>query len=162
MTLIVENGTGVANANSYVTDAEYVAYAMARGLDVGINAPAREVELIQAMDYLFSIEADFKGDRTLSTQENIYPRKCVCIRNALIANNVIPKELKNSQMEGGIAAKAQPLLINGSDQNIEKQKLETLEVSYFSGGSFQNVRLDRVENYLKPLLKNKTNMMTRV
>ena len=65
-------------------------------------------------------------------------------------------------MEGGIAAKAQPLLINGSDQNIERQKLDTLEVSYFSGGSFQNVRLDRVENYLKPLLKNKTNMMTRV
>lgn len=112
MALIIENGTGVAGANSYVTDAEYVSYAMSRGLDVGINAPAREVELIQSMDYLFSIEDDFKGGRTLSTQENIYPRKCVCIRNALIANNVIPKELKNSQMEGGIAAKAQPLLIN--------------------------------------------------
>ena len=162
MTLIVETGAGVAGANSYVTDAEYVAYAAARGLAVGEDEVLREIELIQSMDYLFSREPDLQGTRTLVTQENIYPRVNVYIRNNPLASNAIPIELKNSQMEGGAAANSQSLLINTTSQNVASEKVDVLEKSYFSGGSFQNVRLDRVLNYLKPLLVQRLAGLVRI
>lgn len=162
MALLIEDGTIVVGANSFVTDTEYTNYATARGLTVGATSILREVELIQSMDYLFSREDDLQGERTEDTQENIYPRENVFIRDAEIANNVIPTELKNAQMEGGAAANSQSLLINEDSQNIESEKLDVLETSYFSGGSFTNVRLDRVLNYLKPLLKNTSNRLNRI
>ena len=160
--LIIEDGSQVAGANSYVTDAEYVAYAAARGLAVGEDAAAREIELIQSMDYLFSREPDMQGERTLGTQENVYPRSGVYIRNTLLASDSIPTELKNSQMEGGAAANSQSLLINTTSQNIESEKVDVLEQSFFSGGSWENVRLDRVMNYLKPLLNRRLAGLVRI
>jgi len=160
--LIIETGAGVAGANSYVTDAQYVSYAASRGLPIGSDSVAREIELIQSMDYLFSRELVFQGSRTDGAQENIYPRNNVYIRNIRFASDAIPVELKNAQMEGGAAANGQSLLINTTNQNVSKEKLATLEVEYFSGGSWENVRLDRVDNYLKPLLKNQLNRLVRI
>lgn len=162
MTIIVEDGSNVAGANSYVTDAEYVTYAAARGLTIGSDATAREIQLIQSMDYIFSKEDKLKGERTSPTQENVYPRQNVYIRDIRIASNVIPAELKNAQMEGAAAAHSQSLLINSSNQNVQKEKLDNLEVSYFSGGSFDQVRLDRVNNYLRPLIKFTPRQLERI
>ena len=163
--LIIEDGSNVAGANSYVTDAQYISYAASRGLTIGSDSVSREIELIRSMDYLFSREEGLQGmqgERTTGTQENVYPRQNVYIRNIRFASDAIPIELKNAQMEGGIAANTQSLLINSTSQNVAKEKLATLEVEYFSGGSWENVRLDRVINYLKPLLKNQLNRLTRI
>lgn len=160
MALTIENGTGVANANSYVTDAEYISYAAARGLTIGSDSVTREIELIKSMDYLFNQERVMRGSRTLDAQENIYPRKNVYIRNVLLANDAIPKELKNAQMEGGAAAKSFDLLINKKESNIEKSRLGQLEQSYFDGGSWETVRIERVDNYLRPLLVSGGTMQT--
>lgn len=162
MTLIIEDGTGVAGANSFATEAEYIDYAASKGLTIGSDTTAREIELIQSMDYLFSRELDMQGERTDGIQENVYPRQNVFIRNIRLASNVIPIELKNSQMEGGAAANSQSLLINETNQNVSSKKLDVLQTSFFSGGSFKNVRLDRVINYLKPLLKNQLNRLVRI
>lgn len=162
MALLIEDGTGVAGANSYVTDLEYTDYATARGLTVGVDAEAREIELISSMDYLFSRESDMQGERTEGAQENVYPRANVFIRDIRLDSDSIPIELKNAQMEGGAAANSQSLLINETTQNVASKKLDVMETSFFSGGSFKNVRLDRVINYLKPLLKNKLNGLNRI
>ncbi len=160
--LIIEDGTGVSGANTYVTDVEYAAYAAARGLTIGSDAPAREIELIQSMDFLFSREKDLQGQRSVNAQENIYPRKNVFIRDIKLDKDAIPIELKNAQMEGGVASNSQKLLINATVQNVSKERLGQLEVEYFSGGSFENIRLDRVINYLKPLLKQRLTGLNRV
>ena len=88
------------------------------------------------------------------TQENIYPRQNVYIRMAYIDNDFIPIELKNAQIEAAKAAIDQDLLINTTTQNVASEKLDVLEVSYFSAGSYQDIRLDRVDNHLKPLLNH--------
>lgn len=162
MALIIEDGTGVAGANSFVTDLEYTDYATSRGLTIGADTATREVELILSMDYLFSRELDLQGERTSDTQENIYPRQNVFIRNIRLASDSIPIELKNAQIEGGAAANSQSLLINETTQNVSSKKLDVLQTDYFSGGIFKNVRLDRVINYLKPLLKNQLNRLVRI
>ena len=162
MSLIIENGSIIANANSYVTDAEYVAYAGKRGLTIGDKSTDREKELIQAMDYIFNLESKMYGVRTEDTQENAYPRTGVYIRDVLLNANTIPTELKRGQMEAASAANAFNLLINTTSSNTKKEKLDTLEVEYFSGGSFETVRLDRVNNYMKPLLKNQSGLLVRI
>ena len=55
-------------------------------------------------------------------------------------------------MEAAIAAYTQTLLVNESKSNVETEKMDVLEVSYFSGGSWTKVRLGRVMNYISPFL----------
>lgn len=152
MSLVIEDGTNVSGANSYVTDNEYVSYASARGMTISTTSVARQIELIEAMDYLFNKESSMRGVRTLDAQTNIYPRENVYIRGVLLANNAIPTELKNAQMEAGIAAYSFDLLRNESIGNVQKKKLDVMETSYFDGGSWEVSRVERVDNYLKPLL----------
>lgn len=162
MSLIIEDGSNVANANSYVTDAEYVSYAAYRGLTVGDTSNDRQKELIQAMDYIFNREPKIQGDRTTAAQINVFPRENVYIRNTLLDNATIPTELKRGQMEAAAAANGFNLLINTTSGNVAKEKLDTLEVEYFSGGSFENVRIERFETYMKPLYSNVGGGLVRI
>jgi hypothetical protein len=152
MALIIEDGSQVANSNTFITDAEYVAYAAARNLTIGVDAPTREIELILAVDYLTSIEQRFKGTRVESDQSLLYPRRNVIIFSDLFDQDSIPIQLKNSQAEAAAASNGQSLLTNESNQNVKRNRLDTLEQEFFEGGSWSVARLDRVNATLKELV----------
>lgn len=153
MALTVEDGTMVSGANSYVSDAEYVAYAAARGKTIGSDEATREIELIKAMDFIESHRDKFKGIKRTQDQALQWPRYNVAIDGYTIENDVIPDELKNAQMEAGMYLNSAELLRTGSVQDVQREKLGQLEVSYFNGGSYEVVRADTVDVYLNPLLK---------
>ena len=161
MTLIIEDGSQVANANSFVTDAEYTAYAAARGLTVAATEAEREPDLIRAMDYLASVECSMQGNRVSSTQAVMYPRYNVVLFGYLLASDKIPNELKNAQMEAAAYATSNLLLTNSSNDNVKSEQVDVLKTEYFSGGSFTTVNLQRVNAQLKPLLKD-TDTLVRV
>ncbi len=150
--LIIEDGSQVANSNTFIDDAFYVAYAAARNLTIGADAPTREIELILAVDYLTSIESRFKGTRVESDQSLLYPRRNVIIFSDLFDQDSIPIQLKNAQAETAIAANSQLLLINESNQNIQSQKVDVIEQSFFEGGSWSVARLDRVNAAVRELV----------
>ena len=156
MTLIIEDGTIVTGANSYVTDGEYTTYATARGITVGVDVTAREIELILAMDYVEGHREEFKGDKEQRDQPVQWPRVSVWIDGFPLDASTIPQELKSAQIEAAIAvASGGELLINSTcNQNIQTEKLDVMSVSYFDGGNWENIRLDRVDNVLDPLLKS--------
>ena len=162
--LIIEDGSVVADANSFVTDEEFKKYANLRCMDVPATQPERESLLILAMDYLFSVEPKMQGCRVSIDQELPYPRSGVCANCFNIPSDSIPKTLKNAQMELALQANTSDILISQSMQNVSKEKLGELEVEYFSGGSWSTVRTDRADAYLNPLLSNggSNNIMTRV
>ena len=163
--LIIENGTIVASANSFVTDAEFKQYAGIRNFDVPATQPDREALLIQAMDYLFSKEQSMKGSRVNATQELMYPRSGVCTNNFTVAITDIPSELKKAQMELAAQANESALLVSGTTQNLASFSVDGVySESYFSGGNWEQVRTDRADTYLDPLLNNNgsSNMMPRV
>ena len=153
MTLIIEDGSQVTNSNTYVDDAEYVAYAAARGKTIGLDATAREVELILSMDYIESFRDQFKGDKTAFDQALQWPRHSVYIDGFPIDFDSIPQELKDAQMEAGIVNNSTTLLKTGTNQNIQSEKLADMEVSYFSGGSWESVQTDSIDVKLNVLLK---------
>ena len=154
MALIIEDGSQVVDANSYVTDAEYTAYATLKGLTVGATPPLREVELLRAMDYLQGLEQSFKGTRVSSSQSVSFPRYNVSLYGYLLASDKIPKELKNGQFEAAFYSVTGTLTPNESIKNVSKEKLGDLEVEYFKGGQSSRVIVKRANVYLQPLLQD--------
>lgn len=167
MALIIEDGTEVANANSYTTDAEFVAYAAARGYSIGATEADRDILQLKAMDYLSSVESSFKGTRTTSTQSLSYPRYDVYLHGYLIDSDAIPQELKNAQMELAYQANTEELLISetlGSSSGtltgftVEGVYSETYSSTY---GQQQGstVKVGKANAYLKHLFKSTSNLV---
>ena len=166
MALIVEDGTIVAGANSFTTDAEFVAYAALRGFAIPATEAERDTLQIRAVDYLSGKELKMKGQRVNKTQELMYPREYVCIFNEELLKTDIPSQLKKAQLELAVQAYSSDLLITGTVQNLASFNAVngTYSESYHSGGSWEQVRTDRADVYLDPLLINNgsSNLMTRV
>tara|TARA_R110000796_G_scaffold11038_5_gene36869 strand:+ start:1923 stop:2411 length:489 start_codon:yes stop_codon:yes gene_type:complete len=160
MALIIEDGSQVVDANSYVTDAEYTAYATLKGLTVGATAELREIELLRSMDYLDGAELSMQGTRASSTQALAYPRYNVLLYGYLLASDKIPKELKQSQFEAAAYSNSGTLLINSEESNLASFSVDgAYSESYHKGGSSVKVRLDRVSAKLRPLLNDSTKLV---
>ena len=98
MALIIENGTIVANANSYVTTTEARAYASARGKTLPTLDADLEALLISAVDYLEGKRSQYQGAKTDPANQALqWPRTGVFIDCVEIGANTIPKELKDAQ-----------------------------------------------------------------
>jgi len=159
--LIIETGAIIDNANSFATDAELKAYANLRGFAIPATQPAREALLIKAMDYLASKEASLSGSRVSIDQELAYPRKGAYAKGFNVPStgaSSIPKDIKKAQMELAIQASTSELLTNAVNQNVQFEKLDTLEVSYFNGGAWSQVQTGRADAYLKPYYVNSGSM----
>jgi hypothetical protein len=160
MALIIEDGTQVANANSYVTDAEYVTYAALKGLTIGATESLREIELLSGMDYLQNLERSIQGTRASSTQELSFPRYNVLLYGYLLSSDKIPRELKEAQFESAAYASSGVLLISGEETNVSSFSVDgAITESYFKGGSSVRVRLDRFQAKMKPLFADPTKLV---
>lgn len=155
MALIIEDGSVVSGANSFVTDTEYVDYAAARGLTIGTYDGAREIELIKAMDYFLSVETGLKGTRVNGVQTLPYPRENLYVRNFFIPSDEIPDNAKFAQMEAAAASNDQELLTNASQNDIKREKLGPLESEFFEGGGWTIERTERVDAALAPLMNSR-------
>jgi hypothetical protein len=92
MTLTVENGTGVAGANTYVDLADCRAYALARGVVLSVTDSVVETQLILAMDYLEAL--DYIGAQVSNVQKLSWPRKNILIDpDTPFPSNEIPPNL---------------------------------------------------------------------
>jgi hypothetical protein len=130
--IIVEDGSIVDNANSYVTVAELQAYAAARGITIELD---EEHLLIRAMDYIESLE--FIGYRVQFDQELSWPRQEVWIDGFPLAFNVIPKQLKNAQMSLALEIDAGLDPMQPAPRKTIREKVDVIEVQYSESGSSQ-------------------------
>ena len=97
MTLVVETGSIVAGANTYVSRADYIAYAATEGVTIPDEAAA-DLELIQAARYLDSLEVRLKGARVERDQPLAYPRSGLTIEGFAWASDEIPRQVILAQM----------------------------------------------------------------
>jgi hypothetical protein len=163
--LIIEDGSIVDNANSFVTDDEFKKYANIRGKAVPSTQPDREALIVLAMDYLFSVENKLSGCRVGIEQLLPYPRRGACANGFNIPSDSIPVNAKNAQMELALQAQDSPLLITDTVSNLASfEVVGAYKEDYFSGGAWATVRTDAADAYLKPLMVNggNSNIMGRV
>lgn len=99
MALTKETGAIVAGANTYVDDAEFVAYAAARSVTLPSTGSEREVLLIKASDFLERYDSRFVGDRVQREQPLSWPRQSVTIQGWDWLSSEIPYHVKNAQLQ---------------------------------------------------------------
>lgn len=129
--IIVEDGSGVPNANSYVTVAEYRAYATPRGVSLPVSDAEVETQLILACDYLESLS--WLGMPTYDDQALAWPRDEIRIGCNLIADDMVPNKIKLAQMQLAIQVNAGIDLlpsVAGGTASIVREKVGPLETEY--------------------------------
>ncbi len=156
MTLVVETGSVVAGANSYVTLAEARNYATARGITLSATDSVVEAQLIKAMDYLEAKRSFYQGSKTSLTQVLQWPRTSVTIDDVDFSANAIPNELKSAQIQLAIE------VANGVDimptrqagQFVKREKVGPIETEFSETvGVTVEPTLTAVEALLEPLYK---------
>jgi len=158
--LVVENGTIVTGANSFVTISELETFGTARGYTFDTSTDS-EVLLIKAIDYLCGKESNMKGNRVSEDQTLPYPRENVYLYGyELVPDEItddtlqypIPQELKNAQMQLALYLYDNVSLSPITGNNLKRKKIGPLEREYFQGGS--QPYLKQLDTWLAPLMKN--------
>jgi hypothetical protein len=132
ITIVVEDGSGVANANSYVNVANARQYAENRGVELPADDNEVAAMLIQATDYLEAQECRYQGKRTSSTQALAWPRTGVVLHCDEVPPNVIPQSLISAQVQLAMAINAGfDLQPNVSPQDyVTREKVGPIETEY--------------------------------
>ena len=167
MALIIEDGTQIAGANSYVSLADARTIATAYGATLATDDAEAEKNLIVAYQWLKTpdIESTLQGERlsdldTSTTQTGCYPRTPVYIRGNLIDKNTIPLELIEAQVIASFANQSQSILMPATASTSGAVKKEQLDgvgtVEYYEGsaGDSTTSQLNFALELLKPLLKS--------
>lgn len=99
ITIVVEDGTGVASANSYVTVAEARTYAENRGVTLSAVDDEVAAMLIKAVDYLEAQCCRYQGAKVDENQALCWPRTGVYFGSSEteFASDAIPNNLKSAQ-----------------------------------------------------------------
>lgn len=133
-TIVVEDGTGKADSNSYVSEAELTTYATDRGVTLTGTA---SVLLVQAMDYIESLM--FIGDKKTVEQALQWPRNNVYIDGYYIEPSTIPVLLKSGLMATCIAIDIGNDPLADVERATKSEKLDVMEVEYMDNAASETI-----------------------
>lgn len=160
-TIVVEDGSNVANANSYVDLAYLSSYAEKRGLTLPQTQTDKEIFLLRAMDYLEVRRSDWQGVKSESDQPLQWPRKGVEIDCEAFPADAIPVELKNAQCQLVVEQqKRTPLFpkprTSSSEGYVTEKTIGPLTKKFAYGGAGaapmnRPIEIPTVEVFLSPL-----------
>ena len=97
MALVVEDGSIVANANSYVTRSDFMAWSLRRGYTVADDVLA-DNKLVIAFDFINGIESSLAGLLSVREQTGAYPRTDLVLQTYSWLSTEIPTQAIDYQM----------------------------------------------------------------
>lgn len=139
ISLIVEDGSCVDSANSYVSLAYADTYAKNRNYDTWLNAASyiRSAAIMKAMDYVDNI-FEWKGRRKYRDQPLKFPRVQIFDDERFCYDGIIPEQLKKAVCEAAFYVLEQyTLFVNSGDDatgndGVKRYKADTTELEYQS------------------------------
>lgn len=137
MALIIEDGSVVPNANSFVTLADARTRASIYGLSLPVDDTEAESTLITGAMWIKQQESELQGARIDADQTLSYPRTPVYLYSFLLASDSIPQELIDSQVIAAVEQGVNGGILSFTSQtnNIKREKLDGVgEQEYYSGG----------------------------
>lgn len=163
MALVVENGAGIAGAESYISVADATAYHAARGNAAWAalaSDTVREQALRRATDYLGQIYRDrWSGYRVNSEQALDWPRYEAPRRDlpgdayyAYYASDAVPIEVVRACADLALRAAAGEL-VEDEDQRIASVSAGSVNVT-FQAGSSPRKRYPAIDGLLMPVLRS--------
>lgn len=161
MSLIVEDGTGLSDADSYVSVADADDYH-ARRANAGWTGDdgAKEAALVRATDYLDGLyRARWVGRPVMVGQGLCWPRVYAWVQNGYLPSDAVPKALvracceaalRELQAPGGLTPDIYP------GERVISEVVGPLQTDYAPGGSPTDVLpvAVAVERLIAPLLRS--------
>ena len=174
MTLIVENGSVVTGAESYITIAQHKVYCDNRGISYSALTDTQlEQNARKAFDYLLQqYRGKWKGYRKDALQVGDWPRSFVYLEPFingavgaypyLVADNIIPVEVMSAQHELMVRLPTVDSLMPDLGQKELSITIGPISVDY-DPNSQQNTRYETVDRLLIPylLVNSATNSVVR-
>lgn len=133
MALIVEDGSVVDNADSYVSRSDYIAYAATQGVTITDDETA-DVQLRKAAEFIASYDSRLKGDKVQRDQSMAFPRSGLVIENFSWDSDEIPRQVILCQQQLALDVNAGIDLWNrpqSESTGIKRERVEgVVEVEY--------------------------------
>jgi hypothetical protein len=152
MALIIEDGSIVADANTYIDEAEAAAILDAK---FGITATITEQELKAAAQYLEGFCDQFQGHKVDPASQSLcWPRQGVYIDCILQPSDSIPSQLKTAQALAAYEEnQGNSLQPNVSNQATTSKSIAgQISVTKSDNGMNDGYSFTKVNQYLLPLL----------
>lgn len=160
MALIIEDGTGKADAEAYRSVADHKTWCAARGISFDASDAVLEQQARLAVDYMTGqYRGRWAGYRVLSIQALDFPRYEVPKRDApggyrsypaYYPSNSVPVEVQNAQSELMVRV-ANGDLAPDLTRGVLREKIGPIETEY-DPNSAQSPRYPAVDRLLSPLL----------
>lgn len=135
MALIVEDGTGKADAEAYITVADADTYFAARGNAAwaALTTDAKEQALRLGADYMEAVYGSrWKGDRVSMTQALSWPRDGVVVNGFEVSDDIVPVPVARANAELAVRASAGTLLVDQGAQ-VVSETVGPISVTYAEG-----------------------------
>lgn len=175
MALVVEDGTGKSDAESYVSISEVESYFSLRGVTDWDGLPAspsptaaQEAILRKATEYIDQTYADlFKGSRVKDEQALAWPRAYVEVDGVYLSSTALPVALKRATCEvAKLIASGEDVTPTLERGNRIRTKTETVgpisqRIAYADDAPVTNVYTS-VHRYMKQLLDSSSSIRSVV
>lgn len=154
LSIVVEDGSLVADANSYVTRSDLINYAAAR--DIELDDRQAEQALLAASDYINSLEQKLQGKRTSRDQAIAFPRTNLFIDGWHWESDEIPRQLILAQLELALEVSAGIDLYNREAvQVVKKERIEgAITVEYAAEDSQKISKQSTASAIIRSLMRN--------
>ena len=156
MSLVVETGVGLADADSFISIEGARAFAAKYGITLPTNDTAAEVALRQGCQYVELQQKCFSGSRLTTTQALSWPRTgATNVYSFEYADGYMPKQLGFAQVYAAAEyAAGTDVRATDDGKSIASEEVTgAVAVSYFNNGKAGGaVVITRAMDALSPLL----------
>ncbi len=157
MALVVEDGTVVAGADSYISVADADTYFTNLGNSAWTGADSvKEAALRKATNYV-DMTYNWVGSITDNDQPLSWPRYSAYDKEGRLLTDTIPQKLKDAVCELAVASLSNDLtqITLASQANVKRKKVDKLEVEYQDSGNATYNRYDIADRLLSGLYTRK-------
>lgn len=148
-TIIVEDGSLVSGANSYVTVAEFTQFCNDRNITIVSTYGDESQLLIQAMDYFE--QQPFKGIKFIETQALQFPRSDFWLDGYLTNSDAIPQLVKDAQITIAISIMQGNDPLSTLDRSVKREVVDVLEIEYMDNAG-PSVIIRSISNIMRKLV----------
>lgn len=161
MAIEIEDGTGKANAESYVSVSDLGSYLSNRGLTLAASDTVKEQLLRKAMDYAEGYGHRFSGLKLTRDQALQWPRGYATQDGYELPTDEIPTALKNAVCQLAYDINATDPFPVGEGREVIREKLGPIETEYRPQGATAIFpRFTKFEVLIRGLLKAHSGLST--
>lgn len=162
MALVIEDGTGKTNSDSYLSEADIIAYEAkhyATTTFADADAATQELAARNGAQYIaMKYGGRWKGDKANETQAMDFPRENVVADGFELDSDEIPQALKDAQAEASRRAVGTELYADvaatGRQIEEEEKKVGPIETrTKYAGIKATDPEYRKIESLLRPLLR---------